>query len=89
VNKIGGAIQGVDNPLVFRRSACFRTAFLSQDTVVGVDSAETTNDFLLGLDVGFADKVIAAFSINGQLIYALGLPQKNAARAQCSALGDV
>ncbi len=59
IEKISGAVERVDNPLVL--TACLCAAFFSQKTVVRVSLFNGINNFFFGLKVNFADKVIIFF----------------------------
>src|SRR5690606_537469 len=71
VNKIGGAIEGIDNPFVIRIFAWLGTAFLTANAVIGVSLAQMIDNFFFGRFIYFRDKVITAFGFDGEDINTL------------------
>src|SRR6185437_14080955 len=57
VQKIGGAVQGIDDPAVMRVAAGFAAAFLHQEAVSGPRLAEFGAQHLLRLEIGGADEI--------------------------------
>ncbi len=64
VNKVGGAVQGVDDPHIIRILALYSAAFLAAETVVRVSLAQDLDNRLLRAAIDLGDKVIGALGLD-------------------------
>ena len=87
MQEVCGAIQGVNDPLVF--IAFLKTAFLGQDAVTGKCLAQGKNDFLFSLPVNLGDEIVPVFCMYGQCVQFSEVTNNDVTGAACGTDGDV
>ena len=81
---VGGAVQRVDDPLVFR-AFCLCAAFFSQDAVVGKGFLDGGDDGLFGHVVDIADEIVVLFSDDFEAIKSIHVADYDVAGSTRSA----
>lgn len=75
MNKIGGSVEGVDNPGHKLVVATGPTAFFGQDGMVGESPIDLGEDCRLGGAVGGRDQIVAGFFVD--LMRFEGTPERH------------
>jgi len=65
VNKIGCAIEWIDNPFVIGIFAGLVAAFFTADAVIRVGFAQMVDDFFFSRFIYFGNEVVATFGLDG------------------------
>src|SRR5690606_16136425 len=87
--KVGGPVEGVDDPQIVAVRVADIARFLPEDAVVGVGLLQVTDDFLLGGAVDVGDEVVAAFFVHLDEIHAFRRANDFVAGAAGCAQGDI
>ena len=78
VEKIGGAVQGIDDPPVGSIGAVNRAAFLHQKAVGGAGLGKLSSNSVLGLPVGVGNEIRRAFLRHLQVLDLAEIPHQAA-----------
>ena len=70
-NKVSGAVDRVDYPLVFAVGIATLAGFLAEKAVVRVGLLQVVDDFLLGFAVDFRDEIVLALGLDFNAIQLL------------------
>ena len=79
MNKVGGAIQGIENPYVFGIGIANLSGFFAEYGVVGVALMNQLNNCIFGSLVHLRDKFVLPFHLYFQSVELTGLARDDVA----------
>ena len=88
-NEVGGAVQWVNNPLVFRIFDAAGAGLFAKDGVIRVGGGQLADNFTFGGAIDFSDKVVATFHFDLNAVELFGGAGNNVAGLARCAQGNI